>query len=341
MTADARARLEAFIQTRRDDLSLKVVDYQPIIGGYSRAMARVWLEGDEGLVGYIVRADPPPGVAIIDTDRKTEWEILTALQSTGAIPMPTALWFDETGEELGSPTIIVEMIEGDSLISKTRQVELSELPELAFKMAEVGGLIHTFDIDLLPDVVERPTDWDEYIESRINQWTKAEDEHVESNPFMRLIASWLRANKPPPAPLGLVHGDFQTTNLLIDTSGNFLMIDWELTHVGDPREDLGWMQLAAATQPPDILDDCADEFYARYREHTGLSEDVINQGTVAYFTVLAALTVFEPVIQQLAGMARDEAAGMAVAYMSNTVAGMHNVYMNAMAAHDAYRGIPR
>ena len=68
---------------------------------------------------------------------------------------------------------------------------------------------------------------------------------------------------------------------------------------------------------------------------------MINPATVAYFTVLAALTVFEPVIQQLAGMARGEAAGMSVAYMSNAVAGMHNVYMNAMAAHDEYRGIAR
>jgi len=333
--------LEAFIQKRRDDPSLTVVDYQPIVGGYSRAMARVWLEGDGGRTGYIVRADPPPGQAIIDTDRTTEWELLTALQSTGAIPMPTALWFDQTGEELGSPTIIIEMIEGDSLISRARSIELSELPELAFKMGEVGGIIHSFDIDLLPDFVERPTDWDEYIDARIDRWTVAEGEHVESNPFMRLIASWLRANKPPPAPLGLVHGDFQIANLLIDTNGNYLMVDWELAHVGDPREDLGWMQLAAVTQPPDLIEDCSDEFYARYREQTGLSEDVINRGTVAYFTVLAALTVFEPVIQQLAGMARDEAAGMSVAYMSNAVAGMHNVYMNAMAAHDEYRGISR
>lgn len=341
MSDDPRSRLETFLRARRDDPSLTVVEYQPIVGGYSRAMARVWVEGDAGRTGYIVRADPPPGQAIIDTDRTTEWEMLMALQAVGTIPMPTALWFDQTGAELGSPTIVIEMIEGEALIAAARAADEAAHAEMALKMGEVGSTIHTFDVGTLPDFVERPASWDEYIDGCIQRWVTAEAEHVDANPFMRLVASWLRANKPPEAPLGLVHGDFQIANLVIDQSGTYLMVDWELAHIGDPREDLGWMQLAAVTQPPDLIAGCSDEFYAQYRERTGLSEDVINPATVAYFTVLAALTVFEPVIQQLAGMARGEAAGITVAYMSNAVAGMHGVYMNAMAAHDAYRGIPR
>ncbi len=27
------------------------------------------------------------------------------------------------------------------------------------------------------------------------------------------------------------------------------MIDWELTHIGDPREDLGWCMLASVAVP--------------------------------------------------------------------------------------------
>ena len=334
MTNDASARLEAFFRARSDDpASLKVTDYEPIIGGYSRAMARVWVEDANGRRGYIVRADPPPGQSILDTDRAEEWAMLTALAARGTIPMPAPLWFDPTGEELGSPTIILEMIEGSSLIGAARAAQQSELRDLAFKMGEVASIIHRYDASELPDHLERPQVWDDYIEARIQEWVDGERAHVESDPFMRLIASWLRANKPPPAPLGLVHGDFQIANLLIDRDGRFLMVDWELAHIGDPREDLGWMALAAVTQPPDLIAGCEDEFFAHYARLAGLSDEVLNARTVAYFTLLAAATVFMPVIGQLGLLAEGGPAGITVAYMSNAVAGMHNVFMNTMAAH--------
>ena len=140
---------------------------------------------------------------------------------------------------------------------------------MALSMCEVGASIHGFDVTALPDHVEIPTSWDDYIDSRIQEWTDAEKAYADSNPFMRLIASYLRANKPPPAPLTLVHGDFQIANILIADDG-YYMVDWELAHVGDPREDLGWMMFASVTQPPDVIAEDPDAFYARYRELTGL-----------------------------------------------------------------------
>jgi hypothetical protein len=37
-----------------------------------------------------------------------------------------------------------------------------------------------------------------------------------------------------------VHGDFRTGNLLVDAEGLRAVLDWELAHLGDPMEDLGW-----------------------------------------------------------------------------------------------------
>ena len=62
--------MEKFFRRRSDDLdSVKVVDHQLITGGYSRQMSRVWVEEGGQRRGYIVRQDPPPGEAIIETDR--------------------------------------------------------------------------------------------------------------------------------------------------------------------------------------------------------------------------------------------------------------------------------
>ena len=88
-TTAAQSRLEAFFRKRSDDPGgVRVVGYEPILGGYSRAMARVWVEDSSERRGYVVRADPPPGQAIIDTDRRQEWALLSALHSSGAIPLP-------------------------------------------------------------------------------------------------------------------------------------------------------------------------------------------------------------------------------------------------------------
>jgi aminoglycoside phosphotransferase (APT) family kinase protein len=335
---DARACLEAFFRRRSPDPdTLKVADYQPITGGYSRSMARVWVEDSSGRKGYITRADPPRGQSIIETDRAAEWALLSALAKSGAIPIPAPLWFDP-GDELGTPTIVTEMVDGQSLLALAVQRDRSEHLTMAEGLCELAATIHAFDIEQLPDHLEVPGSWDDYLDARIQEWVDAEDAHVDSDPFMRLIASWLKVNKPPPAPLSLVHGDFNPNNVMVDSDGTYLMVDWELAHVGDPREDLGWLALLGVNQPPDLIAEDPEAFYARYRDLTGLSEQTLNPAIIAYFTVLGAAAIFMPVVVQLASLARDETTSVNVAYVSTAVAGMHNVFMNAMATHDRLTG---
>jgi hypothetical protein len=42
-------------------------------------------------------------------------------------------------------------------------------------------------------------------------------------------------------PDTVVHGDFRTGNLIVDETGLRAVLDWENVHLGDPREDLGWL----------------------------------------------------------------------------------------------------
>jgi aminoglycoside phosphotransferase (APT) family kinase protein len=39
----------------------------------------------------------------------------------------------------------------------------------------------------------------------------------------------------------LIHGDFRNGNLMVTEQGLSGVLDWELSHLGDPREDLGWI----------------------------------------------------------------------------------------------------
>jgi aminoglycoside phosphotransferase (APT) family kinase protein len=51
----------------------------------------------------------------------------------------------------------------------------------------------------------------------------------------------LERNRPAPLPSCLVHGDFRLGNLVIGPEGLRSVLDWELLHLGDPSEDLGWL----------------------------------------------------------------------------------------------------
>jgi aminoglycoside phosphotransferase (APT) family kinase protein len=68
----------------------------------------------------------------------------------------------------------------------------------------------------------------------------------EPLPALEAGLRWLRLNAPEPvSKLALVHGDFRLGNLIADENGLAAVIDWELCHLGDPVEDLGWPLIRA------------------------------------------------------------------------------------------------
>ena len=61
-------------------------------------------------------------------------------------------------------------------------------------------------------------------------------------PILELSFQYLRRHLPDPDPPVLLHGDFRNGNIMFDPQkGVAAILDWELSHVGDPAEDLGWI----------------------------------------------------------------------------------------------------
>lgn len=62
-------------------------------------------------------------------------------------------------------------------------------------------------------------------------------------PTIEAAFRWLEVRLPSaPVAMRLVHGDFRNGNLMVDPhSGLVAVLDWELTHIGDPAEDIGWI----------------------------------------------------------------------------------------------------
>jgi aminoglycoside phosphotransferase (APT) family kinase protein len=254
--------------------------------------------------------------------------------------MPRALCFEPACEELGSPVIVTEMIDGPSLLGEAVQRAPREHYAMAERLCELAVRIHSFDVAALPAHVARPTSWDDYIDARIQQWVDGERAFPGSDPFMRMIARWLAANKPTPVPLGLVHGDFQPGNVVIDRDGSYRMIDWEMAHIGDPREDLGWMVLCGTNQPPPLIAANPRGFFDRYAELMGLPGEALDPAAVAYFTVFGSTDVFLRIVERLGTLIRGETSSALLAYMADSVAGMESVFMTAITDHARTTEVP-
>jgi aminoglycoside phosphotransferase (APT) family kinase protein len=65
----------------------------------------------------------------------------------------------------------------------------------------------------------------------------------ESFPSVAVLAEWLTANLPPEAEPGVMHGDCHLNNVLLrrDVPELAAFIDWEMSTIGDPLLDLGWL----------------------------------------------------------------------------------------------------
>jgi aminoglycoside phosphotransferase (APT) family kinase protein len=141
---------------------------------------------------------------------------------------------DEQREAIGAAFMVVERLEGETIARKIlRDDEFAGArPKLAAQCGEALAGIHSIPVDAVPGLEQ--TD-------QVAQYRAAHDSLGVPSPAFELGFRWLEANRPMSSATTVVHGDFRLGNLIIDGNGLRAVIDWELGHLGDPMEDLGWL----------------------------------------------------------------------------------------------------
>ena len=312
---------------------VSVTDYEVMTGGYSRLMARFDAtfahSGTTESGTYVLRGDPPPGEALIETDRTQEFETLHAVAPY--LKTPAARFLDAAGEHVGTPALVLDFSTAQSTLP---WIEANGLETLPLKLAELAGAVHTIPLDVLPASLPRPADGDA-LGNQIAMWKATADAHIEALPIFRYVAGWLDAHRPPPVPLGLVHHDFSTANMLVDEAGDLEVIDFELAAIGDPREDLGYFKAYAQAAPPDIIDVDVETFLSRYREITGYSEEQVNPEVMTYFIVMGVIGVVSQLAAVGTSMSRGEASSSNIAFTLDGILFAQAAWMDATAALEA------
>jgi aminoglycoside phosphotransferase (APT) family kinase protein len=318
--AEMPGRLAAFLASVEPDArDIEVTSYEVMTGGYSRLLAKAvvhWtIGGGRRQETFVLRGDPPEDRILIHTDRQVEWDVLRAVE--GHTPTARARYFDPTGERLGTPAIVLEFSPATSLLVHTGSV--TDHSHLPIPLAEAAASFHRIPIDALPASLVRPASYDAYMTDRIDEWRRTALAHVESLPVLRYLAAWLNAHRPEPVPLSLIHGDFQSANLMLADSGEIVVLDWELAQIGDPREDLGYFKAVAQAAGPDLTDLDPAAFCARYRELTAMSEAQFNPAVLAYFLILGVVGTVRRLLEGGADYSRGTNHLLASVFNLNSV----------------------
>ena len=242
--ANLETRLIAFIGAQKPEARRIVVkDITPVSGGNARrayAFDAGWDgRGKRHEMACILLAKAEPGQ--LETDLETEFHVLRALAGTG-VPAPAALWIDPTGHALGYPSLIMERVAGTSNIKSLLAAEPAATNRaIAETLAEVAARLHAVDwrghaLGALtapsPETaaIQQVLFWESlYLKNR-----------MEPLPALASAFRWLMAHAPAAERIVLLHGDFRLGNFLYEGREITAMLDWEMTHLGDPVEDIAW-----------------------------------------------------------------------------------------------------
>ena len=281
-----QAAIEAWVADELGDPAARVEGLRRTWAGFSRENWEFDLVHAGAREPLIARRDPVGSV--LETDRAVETAVLRALAPT-AVPAPTVRWSDPDGRRLGRPTVIMDRADGECdwfVLNGSRPLEtrVRIAHDLYDRLADIhlvdwraAGLGSVFD-DPGQDAALRAVDHWESVLRRIQ---------LEPQPELELILRWLREHARPAEVTTLVHGDFKPGNALLVGDAVSLVLDWEIAHLGDPVEDLGWVtnplrsrehRIEGHWEPADLI--------GRWEARTGLRAPT---GAVHWWNVLANL----------------------------------------------------
>ena len=209
-----------------------VENLRALTGGASRGTWAFDAGTSSGTRALILRIGPPDG---IHAGMELEARAQQSAARAGA-PVPHVLVADDSAAALGNPFLICDAIVGETIPRKIlRGLDDNQRPELLVQCAGALAAIHRAETGA-PGLVQQ----DELARTR-----GLLDAMGDSTATFEWAFRWLTANRPPPSPPRLVHGDFRMGNLIIDRGRLAAVLDWELVHIGEVYEDLAWFCIRA------------------------------------------------------------------------------------------------
>ncbi|HTS15436.1 MAG TPA: phosphotransferase family protein, partial [Candidatus Sulfotelmatobacter sp.] len=202
-----------------------------LAGGSSRETWRFDARVADGpSTRYVLRRDPPgaPASGVV-----LEAGLLAAAAEAG-VPVPSLVASGDAGDGLGAAYVVVAFVDGETIPRRIlRDDRLAAARDsMAVQCGEILAAIHVIPSTAVPGLAR----YDPLASLR-----DLLDSLGQPHPAFELGLRRLSATRPARSGETVVHGDFRNGNLIVDEGGVRAVLDWELAHLGDPAEDLGWL----------------------------------------------------------------------------------------------------
>ncbi len=228
--ADLRALVPVLAAALGGD-PVDIVSAEPLSAGASRLSWLLVVRAGDDRRRLVVQRERQRGLG--RSDVAAEARLLRAARAAG-VPVPAVVAADPVGDVLDGAYLVTEMVDGETIPRR-----IARDPGLAAARAgfaeQCGRILAT--VHAIPPDSVRPLaqpDVLALIESMM-------DGVPDRRPCFELGLRWLRGHRPPAREPAVVHGDFRNGNLVVNQDGIQAVLDWELAHIGDPLEDLGWL----------------------------------------------------------------------------------------------------
>ncbi|MEM6653520.1 MAG: phosphotransferase family protein [Pseudomonadota bacterium] len=162
---------------------------------------------------------------------------LIQIASRSGVPVPKVLHVLGPADALGDG-FLMNRVEGETIARPILRNDTyaAARATLAAQCGQALAAIHATDLSALPADLPVSDGL-----AQIAQYEEIYRGFETPRPVFELALQWLKTHAPTPRPTVLVHGDFRLGNLMVDESGLAAVLDWELAHLGDPREDIAWI----------------------------------------------------------------------------------------------------
>jgi aminoglycoside phosphotransferase (APT) family kinase protein len=180
-----------------------------------------------------------------------EYRVLDALNGTD-VPHPEAIAACDDETVIGAAFYLMAHVDGWSPMSYGRtwpppfDTDLEARAGLGIQL--VDGIARLSRVDWRAKGLQDFGKPDGFLERQVDRWLA----HLERNDCRRLpgtdeAAAWLRDHIPSTYEPGIIHGDYQFANVMFAHGAPARLaaiVDWEMTTIGDPLLDLGWVTMS-------------------------------------------------------------------------------------------------
>ena len=202
--------------------------------------------GDER---FVLRRPPRPPIPPSAHDVLREARLLTGVQEAD-VRTPPVLAVCDDESVIGAPFYVMEYIEG-VVVTTDMPPELDSDDDRRRAGEElVDALAEIHSVDWRACGLEgygKPTG---YLERQLRRFTGLwEHNKTRELPVIQELHDWLAENMPESPESTIVHGDYRLGNVMLANEAPARLIaifDWELSTIGDPLADLGYMTVTWA-----------------------------------------------------------------------------------------------